>query len=332
MIVFINIKNIKSIDLFKLYLLGAIIVSLKAFYILYAVFFIPLLFLMKSKNKSYTKSFIFLIFNKYFFLFLLLLFFVLFTYLINTGCIIYPLSITCFDNLNWSIPSTETLLMNNHYELWSKAGKTPTSRVLNPNEYIQGFYWVKNWVDLYFFNKVSDFLLGLILLIIIVTFSFKGKSLNKYKYKYNYNYIYLIYLILIALGLEWFYNHPALRYGGYCIIALLFFIPVCIRLELIKIDYNKYTRITLVLLILTILVFNVRNVHRIIKEVNFYQYKPLIETFYWVEDGNFRIQKKMNNFINQYDDCINSNNLCSMKNQKVYKKYGKIIFNNRKND
>ena len=40
----------------------------------------------------------------------------------------------------------------------------------------------------------------------------------------------------------------------------------------------------------------------------------------------------MNNFINQYDDCINSNNLCSMKNQKVYKKYGKIIFNNRKND
>ena len=78
MIVFINLKNIKSIDLFKLYLLGAIIVSLKAFYILYAAFFIPLLFLMKSKNKSYTKSFIFLIFNKYFSLFILLLFFVFF--------------------------------------------------------------------------------------------------------------------------------------------------------------------------------------------------------------------------------------------------------------
>ena len=332
MIVFINLKNIKSIDLFKLYLLGAIIVSLKAFYILYAVFFIPLLFLMKSKNKSYTKSFIFLILNKYFSLFILLLFFVLFTYFINTGCIIYPLSITCFDNLNWSIPSTETLLMNNHYELWSKAGKTPTSRVGNPNEYIQGFNWVKNWIDLYFFNKVSDFLLGLILLIIIVIFSFKGKSLNKYKYKKNYNYIYLIYLILIVLGFEWFYNHPALRYGGYCIIALLFFIPACIRLELIKIDYIKYTRATLILLIITILVFNLRNIHRIIKEVNFYQYKPLIEVFYWVEDGNFRVQKSMNDLITQYNFCIDSNVPCSKKKQKVYKKYGKIIFNNRMND
>ena len=287
---------------------------------------------MKSKNKSYTKSFIFLIFNKYFSLFILLLFFVLFTYFINTGCIIYPLSITCFDNLNWSIPSTETLLMNNHYELWSKAGKTPTSRVGNPNEYIQGFNWVKNWIDLYFFNKVSDFLLGLILLIIIVIFSFKGKSLNKYKYKKNYNYIYLIYLILIVLGFEWFYNHPALRYGGYCIIALLFFIPACIRLELIKIDYIKYTRATLILLIITILVFNLRNIHRIIKEVNFYQYKPLIEVFYWVEDGNFRVQKSMNDLITQYNFCIDSNVPCSKKKQKVYKKYGKIIFNNRMND
>ena len=334
MIIFINLKNIKSIDLFKIYLLAAIIVSLKAFYILYAVFFIPLLFLMKSKNKSYTKSFIFLIFNKYFFLFLLLLFFVLFTYLINTGCIIYPLSITCFDNLNWSIPSAETLKMNNHYELWSKGGLTPTSRVSNPNEYIQGFYWVKNWINIYFFNKVSDFVLGLILLVIIVMISFKGKSSNKYKHKhkYNFNYIYLIYLILVALGIEWFYNHPALRYGGYCIIALLFFIPVCIRLEQIQIDYTKYTRITLSLVIFTILVFNLRNLHRINKEVNFYQYQPIIDAFYRVEDKNFRIQKKMNNFITQYDNCKNSNNSCYLKKQKVYKKYGKIIFSNKKND
>jgi|TARA_B110000027_G_scaffold74182_1_gene79154 hypothetical protein len=332
MIIFINLKTIKSEDLFKLYLLAAIIVSLKAFYILYGAFFIPLFFLIKSKNKSYVKSFIFLIFNKYFLLFLLLLFFVLFTYLINTGCLIYPLSITCFDNLNWSISSAETIKMNNHYELWSKGGLTPTSRVSNPNEYIQGFYWVKNWINVYFFNKVSDFLLGLILLVIIVLFSYKGKYLNKYKYNHNYNYIYLIYLILIVLGFEWFYNHPALRYGGYCIIALLFFIPACVKLELFKIEYIKYTRITLLLVIFTILVFNIRNIHRITKEVNFYQYKPINETFYWIDDGNFRIQKKMNDFINQYDDCINLNDSCFMEKQKVYKKYGKIIFKNSKND
>ena len=329
-IIFINLKNIKSIDLFKIYLLAAIIVSLKAFYILYAIFFIPLLFLMKSKNKSYIKSLIFLIFNKYSFLFILLLTFVIFTYLINTGCIIYPISITCFDNLNWSIPSAQTLQMNNHYELWSKGGLTPTSRVLNPDEYIQGFYWVKNWIDIYFFNKVSDFILGLILLVIVVMILLKGKSLNRYKY--NYNYIYLIYIILIALVIEWFFNHPALRYGGYCIIALLFFIPACIRLEQIEIDYIKYTKITLSLVIFAMLVFNLRNIHRITKEVNFYQYQPTIDAFYHIAGNSFRIQKKMDNFITRYNNCKNSNNSCYLKKQKVYEKYGKIIFSNRKND
>jgi len=331
-LLFIKIKNIQNSDLFKIYLLVAIIVSLKAFYILYLLFFLPLLFFIKSKKKSYIKSIIFLIFNKYFILFLSLLFFVLFTYVINTGCVVYPISITCFDNLNWGILSSETVKMNNHYELWSKGGLTPTSKVLNPSEYIEGFYWVKNWVDIYFFNKVSDFLLGLftLLLIVTVTFFFKGKYLNKNNKSYNY--IYLIYIILIVLLLEWFYNHPALRYGGYCIIALLFFIPACIKLEKVKIDYIKYTRISMIFVILTISVFNLRNINRIFKEINFYKYKPINETFYHVGDENFRIQETMNNFISDYRDCVNLKDLCSIEKQKLYKKYGKLIFKNRNND
>ena len=101
-----------------------------------------------------------------------MLFFTLFTYFINTGCIIYPLNFTCFDNFNWGIAKEQVIRMNNHYELWSKAGLTPTSKVSNPSEYIQGFNWVKNWIDLYFFNKVSDFILGLIVTVFIVVFFF----------------------------------------------------------------------------------------------------------------------------------------------------------------
>ncbi len=331
LIIFSNLKNIKSTNLFNVYLLAALIISLKAFYMLYAVFFIPLLLLMKSKSKSYIKAIVFLIFNKFFGLFLLLLFFVLFTYFINTGCIVYPISATCYDSVNWSIPSAETLLMNNHYELWSKGGKTPISRVSNPVEYLQGFYWVKNWMNIYFFNKVFDFILGLILLVIIVMLFFKRLSFKKYKKKNN-SYIYLIYLLLIILGFEWFYNHPALRYGGYCIIALLVFLPVSLKLELNKINYKKYTRVVLILGIITIVVFNLRNVNRIIKEVNFYNYKPVSEAFYLVENGNFRIQKKMNKLITQYNNCINLKDSCVLEKQKVYKKYGKTIFGNRNND
>ena len=331
LIILINLKDIKNTNLFNLYLLAGLIISLKAFYILYIVFFIPLLFLTKSKNKNYIEALFFLILNKFFVLFLLLLFFVLFTSFINTGCIIYPVSITCFDSLNWGIPSVEALKMNNHYELWSKGGRTPISRVLNPDEYIQGFYWVKNWIDIYFFNKVYDFILGLTLLVIIVIFSFKKNFFQKYKKKDNSS-IYLIYFILIILGFEWFYNHPALRYGGYCIIALLFFIPVCLKLDSDKIDYKEYTKITIILGLITVSVFNLRNTNRIIKEVNFYAYKPISKTFYLVEKDNFRIHNSMNKLITVYNDCIDLKDSCNLEKQKVYRKYGKIIFNNKIND
>ena len=197
----------------------------------------------------------------------------IFTNLINTGCIIYPVSLTCFDSMNWGILSEQTLKMNDHYALCSKGGRTPNSLVTNPSEYIQGFYWVENWMKIYFFNKVSDFILGLILLIVIVSFIFK-KQFFKKKIKKNDNYIYLVYLTLIILLIEWFLNHPALRYGGYCIIALLFFVPVCLRLEKSNINYNKYSKSVIFLIILTILVFNIRNFNRIIKEVKVYNYKP----------------------------------------------------------
>ena len=54
LLIFINLKNIKSINLFNLYLLAALIISLKAFYILYAIFFIPLFLFVRSKKKKLT--------------------------------------------------------------------------------------------------------------------------------------------------------------------------------------------------------------------------------------------------------------------------------------
>ena len=329
LLIFINLKQKNNnLNLFNLYLLAALIVSLKAFYILYAIFFIPIFLLIGSRRQSYIKAFRLLIFNKFFILFLLLFLFVIFTNFINTGCLIYPVSSTCFDSINWGISSEQTLKMNDHYELWSKGGYTPNSRVSNPSEYIKGFYWVENWINIYFFNKVSDFILGLILLIIIVSFIFK-KQFFKKKIKKNNNYIYLVYLILIILLIEWFLSHPALRYGGYCIIALLFFIPVCLRLEKSNMNYDKYTKSIVILIIITILVFNIRNFSRIIKEVNFYNYKPIEYTYYFIHESAFRIQKKMDKLILQYDSCKKKKDNCNLEKQKTYKKYGKTIFKNR---
>ena len=136
----------------------------------------------------------------------------------------------------------------------------------------------------------------------------------------------------MILGVEWFYNHPALRYGGYCIIALLIFIPICLKLDISNVNYKYYIKSVIILLILTALVFNIRNINRIVKEINFYKYKPLKETFYNLDNNIFRIQKQMEGHISRYNKCLNSREECSLEGRKVYMKYGKIIFNNRAND
>ena len=323
----INLRIIKKPNIFYIYLLGALIVSFKAFYILYIVFIIPLFLHISKKNKNYIQTFSVLFFNKYCALFLVLLFFVLFTYFINTGCVLYPLSFTCLDNVSWSIALTEVQRMNDWYELWSKGGAAPNFLIENQDEYIQGFNWVTNWIDIYFFNKVSDFILGITFLIVVVLFFFKDSFFNKKIIKID-NYVYLIYLLIFILGVEWFYNHPALRYGGYHILALLLFIPISIKLSSSQVDIKKYTRITIVLVSITIITFLSRNINRIIKEVEFYGYKPITQTFYFVDDNHFRIQKKMDKLLEQYNHCKISKIECD-KNVKIKKVMGKVIFINQ---
>ena len=109
-------------------------------------------------------------------MFCLIIFSVLITNFINSGCLIYPLHFTCADTFDWSIPLNEVVKMNIHYEQWSKAGKGPNFSVENPELYIQGLNWVSHWFDEYFFNKVSDYLLGLLLLLAVVFATFFNKK------------------------------------------------------------------------------------------------------------------------------------------------------------
>ena len=59
----------------------------------------------------------------------------------------------------------------------------PNFRVDDPENYIKGFNWVSNWIELYFFNKVSDFLLGIFFLLIIVFLIFYSKTKINIKIK-----------------------------------------------------------------------------------------------------------------------------------------------------
>ena len=303
------IKKINKIDLIFIYTLLGLIISLKAFYILYLLLIFPLfLFILKKKN-NFLLTVIYFINNKFFIFFVLLLILVLVSYFFNTGCFIYPLSITCFESLSWGLSLDVVEKMNNWYQLWSKAGANPNYRVANPDQYILKFNWVGNWLSSYFFNKVSDFILGLIFMILVFFVIFINPKNLKNKIKLD-KYSILTFLILLILLTEWFYNHPALRYGGYCLIALIFFIPTSLYLSLFKIDSKKLTNSIFILVLLTSIIFLGRNIHRINKEINVYNYMPLKQTFYKIDNHYFRIQKQIQNI----DD------------SKIKKIFGKKVF------
>jgi len=315
----------EQFPLTKIYILFSLIISLKAFYFLYSIFFIPIVFFVFFKKKKIEKTIKYLFFNKITFFTSLILFLVIFSYFSNTGCLLYPLNLTCFNNFNWSILEKDVIMMNDWYELWSKAGANPNFRVSNPEIYIQKFNWVSNWFHDYFFNKVSDFILGLILLILIfVKFFYRQKKKNKINIV-NKKYLYFTFFILIFVFFEWFYNHPSLRYGGYCVIALLLFIPMSYFISLNDVTNNSYYKSAVLLFIISIIIFSSRNIVRLNNEINKYQYQPLKYTFYKITEDYFSIQNKMDNLKQEFETC---NNNLSCKNLKIKKKYFKYFFIN----
>ena len=131
---------------------------------------------------------------------------------------------------------------------------------------------MNNWINEYFFTKVSDFILGLVILSLTVFVYFRPYIKNVTIYKRNI--IFTLVLILI-LFLEWFYNHPSLRYGGYCIIASFIFVIISTKLEMNSLSNDKAKKKIVYLIIFSIIVFIGRNINRISNEYNQYNYKPL---------------------------------------------------------
>ena len=312
-------------SLIKIITLISIIISLKSFYILYLIFGLVILYQLYIDKK---KNLILKTFKSvYFFLFLSTLFFIFFTSFLSTGCLIFPVVQSCFENYIWSIPHETVNYLNNWYEQWSKGGASPKHRVENPEIFIEQFNWVKKWINIYFFNKVSDFLGGLILLSIIIFFSFINKQkVEKFKLK---KIEILLFFNLLILFFEWFYNHPALRYGGYVLFVLLITYPISIILEKYKVNKTIVNKRVKLLIIISCLIFVARNIDRLIYENNKYGYNPIRNVSYNISNKNFREFNRINNTIADYNYCLSKNNFknCFDENDlKVMKYLNTYIF------
>ena len=289
----------------KIIILTSLIISLKAFYLIYILLIIPVVIYQKKKY-NFIKN-IFLLKSTYLSALFFLL--VLFTYFANSGCFIYPLSLSCI-NVSWAIPIDEVNGWNRYYQLWAKAGAAPNFLVNNTEEYIQGLNWLPNWINMYFFNKVSDYLISIIfvaIFFILYFFTKKKHKINKIKFK-------LIYLFIVLFFLEWFFYHPALRYGGYHLIALIIFVPVCLYLHNNFFKKENIKR-KLVILISMVLVISVgRNISRISKENEIYNYNVLKNPSYNRNFQNFMIYDQIKETLECKSNCGEN----SIKSKKIF--------------
>ena len=290
----INKSNI-FLSVKKILIYISLIISFKSFYVLYVIFIPGLIYFLYDKNNLFIFKNFFKLKDFYFNLFLLSFLLTIFGNFSNTGCLLYPISFTCFDNFSWSIPVDQVEKMQMWYEQWSKAGATPNFRVENPEIYIQKFNWVSNWIDMYFFNKFSDFLLGLLfILTMMLSFFYKRK---KDKILINNHYV-IFYICILILFFEWFYNHPSLRYGGFVLVFSIIFLPLNTFLSAIRSNRESLKVKSILLIFIVALVFEVRNIHRLNKEFKNYNYNFVKNFKYHVDENYFRIDKAIKLKIN----------------------------------
>ena len=103
------------------------------------------------------------------------------------------------------------------------------------------------------------------------------------------------YILLIVIFFEWFYNHPALRYGGYCVIALLIFIPFSSYLNKLNIDFQKFNKTAIILVMISGMVFEYRNIDRVKNEMEIYHYRPILDVFYEIDNSYFNLHRIIQN-------------------------------------
>ena len=213
--------------------------------------------------------------------------------------------------------------LSNWYEIWSKAGAGPDFREQDPLNYIKGFNWFYNWIDKYFFTKVTDFLLAIFTGLIFVFFSFRENLKLKYFYKIKKNLIF--YFIIQLLFILWFLKFPSLRYGGYILILTLIVMPFSFIFSFDKVNYKKVKKNFVILLSISILIFLTRNVSRLNKEfsysaVNNFDSFP----FFYVKKINF-VEEEINNekiYIPINDSCWATPTPCLKNtNKDIIKRY-----------
>ena len=281
--------------------------------ILIPVILFPIVFFLKKNLINNLKTFIN---NKK--IFFLMLFYLLWfsKNIFTSGCILYPIKITCFNYLEWTDSVTiEKISIEN--EAWAKGWPDyrDKNNTLSQFEYSTKLNWIDTWSKNHFI-KIIKILAPYIIFFIILFFVLK---LGNKKQK---NELHLKYLFLVSVSgfILWFLKVPVFRYG-YSLIIIplsLVFSYFFIRVNLKK---NSNLILNTILLMFTI-GFIFKNLNRIIfSEREYYNY-PWPKYYSFKKDN--KIKKPSHKLISgkkiyfvENDYCMYSYGPCGPYNENL---------------
>lgn len=224
---------------------------------------------------------------------LLLLFIYFIKNIMISGCILYPIKITCFKNLPWYSTNIEyhgnSERIHDQGQAWTKGYPDQPKPQKSFKDYNKGFYWISIWYKNHGFVILKKFtpVFLFLTLIIILNIFFHRRNPNEKNCINNIKEKDIFYLLGIT-GIStvyWFFNFPVLRYGlgyvgGFAIILFSIFIKnkIFIHLKILK---------NLLLILCFIVVF--KNFYRIVENYNLeYSQYPWAKIYGFSDSENIK--------------------------------------------
>lgn len=229
-------------------IISVYIFLIKSFFILLLI--LPLIFFFN--NSKDIKIFNTAIYVSFFFI---LIWFI--KNILVTGCILYPLNLTCISNLDWTLnPSFISI----EAEAWTKGWPDRINKNLSYEEYLKDFNWVSTWLNNHLkiiLSKLLPFFFILVLLSAIIIFkNIKQKKIIEKRY---YQLIIFNFLFLII----WLNTFPNYRFGLgiMCVIISISFLSIF--KNRISLENKLFNKSLVFFIILTSLIITLKNIDRI---------------------------------------------------------------------
>ncbi len=312
-----DIKNINSSEFFNILIISIFLFTIKPSMIIVLV--LPLLLFFYNKNKLKILK------NKNSLICTILLATWIIKNILISGCLVFPLKITCFEKLKFYDEEIINIA-SNEAEAWSK-GYPDSIKKMNFKQYNSNFNWVKTWFNNHFL-KIQEKLLPLLLFIFLflsknIIKSLINKSFN-FKKKFENKKILLIIVMSLYCSIFWFLKFPVYRLGLSFISTLVIFLSIFIFVDKNKSLYNNKVYLSIIGIGLSL--FYAKNFNRIIDNYDVIYNNSPWPKIYSMDEKDKNIKKKFQkmfddkgNFIYYYSggqECMYSKSPCSNYNLK----------------